>query len=85
MAKIDKLEQRIRNNCKNVAFDDLKKLLESEGFSCRQPGGGSSHYHFYIDIIDDILTIPYGRPIKVIYVKKSLSAIDLVRIKREGE
>ncbi|EAI6558695.1 type II toxin-antitoxin system HicA family toxin, partial [Campylobacter coli] len=50
----------------------LKILLESEGYECFNKGG--SHYQFRKKECD-LITIPFKRPIKAIYVKMVLKAI----------
>lgn len=72
MLKYDKLSAKIKNNPKNVDFDIIKKILENNGYECFNTGG--SHYVFRKD--NELpITIPYDRPIKVIYVKKVLELI----------
>jgi RNA recognition motif-containing protein len=76
VTKLDKLIAHIINNPKNVNFDELDKVLKHYGFNCRQSGGGSSHYVYFHSRLQDILTIPKNRPIKAIYVKKAVEAIE---------
>ncbi|ABO50937.1 conserved hypothetical protein [Desulforamulus reducens MI-1] len=83
MTKFTKLYSQIVNNPKDVKFDDLDKLLRHHGFMCRKPGGGSSHYNYYHLDLPDVLTIPYNRPIKAIYVKLAIKAIQ--QLKERGE
>lgn len=73
MSKKDKLIDAIKNNPKNVKFEDLKKILEKLGYVSINRGG--SHYVFTKK--DSIsLTIPYKRPVKVIYVKQVINIIE---------
>lgn len=66
---MDKLLNKIKNNPKNVRFRDLEKLLLNNGYTKRQPKGGSSHYVFSKTGKQSI-TIPFNQPfIKVVYVK----------------
>ncbi|NPV53550.1 MAG: type II toxin-antitoxin system HicA family toxin [Firmicutes bacterium] len=74
-----KLYAKIVNNPKDVRFEDLDKILKKYGFECRQPSKGSSHYNYYHPRLPDILTIPYARPIKAIYVKQVIEAIGKLR------
>jgi len=76
LTKLEKLFAHIMNNPKDVNFDELDKVLRHYGFNCRQSGSGSSHYVYYHRSLQDILTIPKNRPIKVIYVKKAIEAIE---------
>lgn len=72
MSKRDKLIAKIKNNPKNVDFQVLKKLLEEKGYGGDNRGG--SHWVFRKEGYDSI-TIPYKRPIKIIYVKKVLDIL----------
>jgi hypothetical protein len=75
MTKREKRLAKIRNNPKNVRFEELDHLLRDYGFERRQPSGGSSHY-FYICGYHR-LTVPKKRPyIKQIYVKQALRQIE---------
>jgi len=44
--RIVKLAGEIIRNPKGVGFEELRRLLLSFGYECRQPKGGSSHYVF---------------------------------------
>ncbi|MGE4294724.1 MAG: type II toxin-antitoxin system HicA family toxin [Campylobacterales bacterium] len=74
MSKKDKLLESIKNNPHDVSFQDIKKLLEERGFSCRQPNKGSSHFIF-TKAGSEPISIPSKRPIKAVYVKKVLKLI----------
>ncbi len=73
MSRKDKLIEAIKNNPKNVKFEDLKKILESLGYTAVNRGG--SHYVFTKESSIS-LTIPYKRPVKVIYVKQVIKIIE---------
>ncbi|PAF50840.1 type II toxin-antitoxin system HicA family toxin [Helicobacter sp. 13S00477-4] len=68
MSSKDKLLKNIQNNPKNVSFEDLKKVLEQNGFILDRAKG--SHHTFYKG--DITITIPYKKPIKEVYVKMAL-------------
>ena len=75
MSKLEKLLQRIKNNHKTVRFEELDRILVSEGFTKRQPRGGSSHYTYSMGSIR--VTVPYKKPyILEAYVKLAISAIE---------
>jgi len=74
--KYDKLYAKIVNNPKDVSFKELDKLLRIYGFECSNPRSGSSHYTYRHPDLVNILTVPYKRPIKAIYVKQALAAIE---------
>ena len=73
VSKKSKLIESIKNNSKDVRFDDLKKLLEDIGYSAINTGG--SHYVFTKENFKS-LTIPYRKPVKIIYVKQVISILE---------
>ena len=60
MSKKAKLLERIRNNLKDAKFSEVRQLLKDVGFSERQPKGGSSHYIYYHESLDRIVTLSKG-------------------------
>lgn len=72
MSKTEKLLKKIENNPVDVPFKQLKKLLELHGYEAKNSGG--SHWVFRKNEKISI-TIPYKRPIKIIYVKKVLEIL----------
>ncbi len=73
MAKKVKALDRIRNNPKNVRFEDLQAILEDFGFIVRHRTG--SHAVFFGGKY--VLVVPFRRPfVKVAYVRLALTAID---------
>jgi len=73
MSKKEKLIEAIKNNPKNVRFKDLKKILENIGYKAINRGG--SHYVFTKENSKS-LTIPYKKPVKIIYVKQVIKIIE---------
>jgi predicted RNA binding protein YcfA (HicA-like mRNA interferase family) len=84
MSKREKRLQRLRQNPKNVSFDELKQVLEDYGFEHVRTAG--SHHTFIAQTAgyDWRLTIPFNRPIKQAYVMQALTAIDQI-IRLTGE
>lgn len=75
MTKLEKLLQKVKNNPKQVRFQELDKILIRSGFTRRQPGSGSSHY-IYIKG-KKRLTVPYRQPhVKTIYVERALALLE---------
>ena len=68
MTKLDKLINKILSVPKDMRFDELKKVLESEGYKMEQPRDGGSHYTFRKEGCESI-TIPKHDPVKWVYVK----------------
>lgn len=72
MSKKDKLIQAMKNNPKNIPFEDIRKVLEDAGYVCHNSGG--SHFVFRKENAASIV-IPYHKPIKAIYVKHVLEIL----------
>ena len=68
MSKWDKLIVRICNLSKDLRFDELRKVLISDGYEMNVPRSGSSHYTFRTQGCMPI-TIPKHEPIKKVYVE----------------
>ena len=64
---------RLRQNPANVRFKDLDQLLCACGFVQRKTG--SSHF-IYKRPGSPSLSIPFGRPVKEVYVRKALQFIE---------
>lgn len=76
MSKRKKRLQRIRQNPKNVSFEDLRQLLEDYGFVLERSSG--SHHSFKVQIKGEtiLFVVPYRRPVKPNYVKDALLLIE---------
>jgi len=83
VSKLKKLYEQIARSLKDVDFDKLDKLLRRYGFNCRQPQKGSSHYIYYHPALVEILTIPKDRPVKAVYVKNAIEAIEKMQERSE--
>lgn len=68
MSKWEKLLARICTLSKDMRFDELRKVLESYGYTMNAPRGGSSHYTFR-KVGCAPITIPKHEPIKKVYVE----------------
>jgi hypothetical protein len=67
LGKLEKLLQKIKNNPKQVRFEELDRILTNAGFLKRQPRKGSSHYTYTKG--RTMVTVPYKQPhIKSAYV-----------------
>ena len=75
MSKFDKLLERITSLSKDMRFDELRKVLESYGYTMYSPKGGSSHYTFRKAGCMPI-TIPKHEPIKKVYVEMVKEVIE---------
>lgn len=84
MSKWNKLLQRICSLSGNVRFDELRKVLESYGYSMNIPKGGSSHYTFRKPGCYPI-TIPKHEPIKKVYVEIVKQIVESEAINHEED
>ncbi|HAU32015.1 MAG TPA: toxin HicA [Desulfotomaculum sp.] len=75
MGKLEKLLQKIKNNPKQVRFDELDKILIRSGFEKRQPRGGSSHYYYTKGPL--MISVPYRQPyILTTYVVAAIKILE---------
>jgi len=74
MSKYEKLLAAIRNNPKDVSFEEIRKLLEANGYTCDDKTA-SSHCIFRKENAQPI-SIPKHKPIKAVYVKQALQLIE---------
>ena len=82
MAQWDKLLSKIKSLDKDMRFAELKKVLQSYGYSVLQPKGGSIHYTFRKPGCNPI-TIPNHEPIKVVYVRMVKEIVESEEKNRE--
>ncbi len=75
MSRFDKLLERIKSLSKDMRFEELRKVLESYGYTMNAPKGGSSHYTFRKPGKMPI-TIPKHEPIKKVYVQMVKDVIE---------
>ncbi|MDA8228661.1 MAG: type II toxin-antitoxin system HicA family toxin [Desulfitobacterium hafniense] len=75
MTKFDKLYTQIVNNPKDVSFEDLDKILIRYGFNRRQSRKGTSHYTYTHPALTEIVTVPFARPLKAVFVKEAINVI----------
>ena len=83
MSQWDKLLGRILNLSKDMRFDELRKVLESCGYTMTAPKGGSSHYTFRKPGCMPI-TIPKHEPIKKVYVEMVRNVVESEESKNEN-
>jgi virulence-associated protein VapD len=85
VSKSKKRFEKLKQNPKNVSFDDLRLVLEDFGFELK--GIVGSHYTFSITIDGEtqIFTVPFRRPVKTIYVKKALELIEQIEAQEDED
>lgn len=74
-----RLEQMRVNPRGDWTIADVEAVCRAADISCAAARGGSSHYKVAHPSQATILTIPYKRPIKAIYVRKLIAFVDAVR------
>lgn len=83
MTRWDKLLARILSLSNDLRFDELRKVLESYGYTMKAPRGGSSHCTFRKDGCMPV-TIPKHEPIKRVYVEKVREIVES-EVANDGE
>ena len=86
MAKKTSLLDQMRANPKgNWQIKDVEKLCREAGLVLLKPSSGS-HYRVTSDALHGILTVPFKRPIKQIYIKKLIAMADAhVEVRRKAK
>ena len=74
-----RLEQMRRNPQGDWTIGDVEALCREHGVRCEPARGGSSHFKVAHASQAIILTVPYKRPIKPIYIRQLVAFIDAVR------
>jgi hypothetical protein len=54
-------------------INQVRTVCSHYSVDCEPPGGGGSHWKVSSAHLEGILTIPAGRPIKPIYIRKLVS------------
>lgn len=83
MSRWEKLLTKITSLSKELRFDELRKVLESYGYTMHAPNGGSSHYTFR-KAGKMPITIPKHEPIKKAYVLLVKQVIESEENEHEG-
>lgn len=74
-----RLEQMRRNPGGDWRIEDVAAACREFGIGCEPSRSGSSHYKVSHASQRDILTVPFKRPIKAVYIRKLVAFIDAVR------
>ena len=72
------MEEMRSNPRGNWTIADVGVVCSGFGIELRPPKGGS-HYKITHASQRDILTIPHGRPIKPVYIRRLVEFIDAVK------
>ena len=84
MGKREKQLERIKNNPRDVNFEDLVSLLKYYGCTFREGKGSHFTYTHPCFDEDEEHTIPRQKPMGVIYVKIAIKNIDRILKNTEG-
>lgn len=83
MTKRQKRLERLRQNPKNVKFEELRQVLVDHGFVLKRVRG--SHHIFQLVLDGEVITfaVPFRRPIKAVYIHEALELIDEIAERSE--
>lgn len=79
MTKKQKLLERMRQNPRDWSIGDVASVCAAFGIDFETPRRGS-HYGVSHGSQAEILTVPFDRPIKQVYIKKLVGFVDAVQI-----
>lgn len=74
-----RLEKMRRNPGGDWRIEDIAAICREFDVGCEASRSGSSHYKIKHPAIAQILTVPFKRPIKAVYIRKLVAFIDAVR------
>lgn len=79
----DRLEKMRANPAAGWLMRDIEAVCREHGVLCAPPRGGGSHFKIAHPAMAEKLTIPYNRPIKLIYIyiRKLVCFLDAVRVR----
>ena len=80
MTQSEKLLAAMRANSRGWTMGDVEKLCRAHGLECLAPKRGS-HFKIGHAALPQILTVPYNRPIKPVYVIALIAMIDQLEIR----
>jgi hypothetical protein len=75
---LKRLEAMRRNPAGDWTIEDVQALCRSVGIACTAPTRGS-HYDVAHPSQPEILTVPFNRPIRPVYIRKLVAFVDAVR------
>jgi hypothetical protein len=74
-----RLARMVENPRAGWTISDVEAVCAEFGITCQPPRGGGSHYKISHPAVPEILTIPFKRPIKPVYIRKLVSFVDAVK------
>lgn len=73
-----RLERMRRHPQSDWTINDVTALCREFRISCEPPRGGGSHYKIYHPAMTEILTLPFKRPIKPVYIRRLVAFVTTV-------
>jgi hypothetical protein len=70
------LERMRRNPAGDWSIRDIETLCQAYGIRCSPPTGGGSHYKISHPAMRDILTVPFRKPVKPVYIRKLVRFVE---------
>ena len=77
---VDLLKRMKRNPAGDWSIRDVEMICRTHGIDCTPPSGGGSHYKISHSSQRQILTVPFRRPIKPVYIRKLVRFIEAVGV-----
>lgn len=74
-----RLEKMRQNPGGDWRIEDVIAVCHEFTVACEPSRAGSSHYKVKHTAVPEILTVPFKRPIKPVYIRKLVAFIDAVR------
>ena len=75
----DRLDRMRANPRGDWKIADVEAVCREYGIECKPSRSGSSHYKVKHPGVAEILTVPFKRPIKVVYIRRLIAMVDEVR------
>jgi hypothetical protein len=75
----DRLDKMRANPKADWKIADVEAVCRAFGIECGPSRSGSSHYKLKHPAAREILTVPFKRPIKQVYIRKLVEMVDKVR------
>ena len=78
----DRLRRMRRNPAADWTIGDVEAVCHDHGVACSRSRAGSSHYKVKHPAVPGLLTVPFARPVKPVYIRKLVAFIDAVERSR---
>jgi len=82
---ISRLERMRTAPAGDWAIEDVVALCREHEIRCTPPTGGGSHWKVSDPTQRDILTVPYRRPVKAVYIRRLVRFVGAVQEARDAK